>query len=111
LRLSKAISLAFFVVVVGVKTRFGTGAVADPRAVAGFGASVRIDFIGLVMMFSFVINRVQIDPGTDRNPECRAENMGHCQKMRRYRQYRSVRQVSPVVSACKPALNLNKLPL
>jgi hypothetical protein len=53
----------------------------------------------LVMMFSIVISRDQLSPGTDKSPERRAENMGRPLKARRYEQYRSVQLVSPVILA------------
>jgi hypothetical protein len=53
-------------------------------------------FISLVMMFSIVISRDQLSPGTDKSPERRAENMGRPLKARRYGQYRSVQLVSRV---------------
>jgi hypothetical protein len=53
-------------------------------------------FVSLVMMFSIVIIRDQLSPGTDKSPERRAENMGRPLKASLYGQYRSVQLVSPV---------------
>jgi hypothetical protein len=91
LRLSREINLAFLVVFNAVDIGLWDQTVA--------GLDVIASFVVLVIMFSFVINHGQVDPGTDQNPECRAENIGHHQEVRRYRQYRSVRQASPVVRA------------
>jgi len=85
-----AISLAFFVNLAAAAIRFGGRTLAALGALAGF--------VVLVMMFSILINRSQRGPGTDKSPERRAEKMEHRQKVRPYRQYRSVQQASPVVS-------------
>jgi len=88
LRLNKAISLAFLVALAGAAIRFGG------RTVSALGAPT--DFAVLVMMFSIVISRDQLSPGTDKSPERRAEKMGRPLKARRYGQYRSVQLVSRV---------------
>jgi hypothetical protein len=63
-----AIIFAFFVFV---------GAMHCLGACRVSGLEELASFVSLVMMFSFVISRGQLSPGTDKSPERRAENMKH----------------------------------